>query len=249
MSKIPLQLDDLYSGNIPNAIVKLTCPGYTKTQFIAPIVNDFGLSASSAMTQPFDEYMSGIQNKLQTATMASTMGSAAAAKVFDGQGIDFSKFAVYKTRAQTIRMYQGSQFGGLNLDMIFIVTSRSNIRRYHDAIELSSCVYPDPNFNGGDANGSRGAALQYFQMNASALTQQLRPPCGYKIGANGIPQNTWNIQIGTYFRAGGFVLENAAMTQSKERMGQGEALITTVSCQFGVALDVTCDQYKSWFIK
>ena len=86
-------------------------------------------------------------------------------------------------------------------------------------------------------------------MDASVLTQTLRPPCGYRIGANGIPQGTWNIQIGTYFRASGFILESAAMTQSKERLGQGEALITTVSCQFGVALDITSEQFRSWFIR
>lgn len=248
MSKIPLDLDDMYSGNVPDAIVKLTCPGYTTTEFIAPIVNDFGLSGSSAMVQPFDAYMSDIQSSSQKMALAANMAKATVGNVFDAGNFNFSKYAVYKTRSQTIRMYQGSQFGGINLDMIFIVTSRSNISRYHDAIELSSCVYPETNCESG--SGEAGdSALSYFQMDASVLKKALRPPCGYRIGSNGMPQGTWNIQIGTYFMASGFILESAAMTQSKERLGQGEALITTVTCQFSVALDISSEQYKSWFIR
>lgn len=248
MSKIPLDLDDMYSGNVPDAIVKLTCPGYTNTQFISPIVNDFGLSGSCSHTQPFDEYMSGIQSASQRATMAAGMVTSAIDKIFDAKKFDFSKYAVYKTRAQTIRMYQDSQFSGINLDMVFIVTSRSNMQRYRDAIELASCVYPDPNANGGTGEAGE-SSLSYYQMDSNVLNQQLRPPCGYKIGANGMPQNTWSIQVGTYFRGSGFVLESASLTQSKERLGQGEALISTVSCQFSVALDISSDQFKSWFIR
>ncbi|MDK9585008.1 hypothetical protein [Lelliottia wanjuensis] len=247
MSKIPLDLDDMYSGNVPDAIVKLTCPGYTTTEFIAPIVNDFGLSGSSAMVQPFDAYMSDIQSTSQKMALAGNMAYSGLMEKAFGK-LDLTKHALYKTRAQTIRMYQGSQFGGINLDMIFIVTSRSNISRYHDAIELSSCVYPETNYEGGSGEAGE-SALSYFQMDASVLKQALRPPCGYRIGSNGMPQGTWNIQIGTYFMASGFILESAAMTQSKERLGQGEALITTVSCQFGVALDISSEQYKSWFIR
>ncbi|ECO4189837.1 hypothetical protein [Salmonella enterica] len=244
MSQVPLDLDDLYSGDIPDAIVKLTCPGYTATEFISPIVNDFALSGSASMVQPFSEYASDLQASTQKLTAAAQI----AAHGFNLGSIDFSKFAVYKTRAQTIRMYQDSSFAGINLDMVFIVTSRSNISRYHDAIELSSCVYPDPNAGDGTQATSGQSTLSYYQMDASVLKQMLRPPCGYRIGDNGMPQNTWSIQIGTYFRASGFILESAALNQTKERLEKGIALISTVSCQFSPALDITSDQYRSWFI-
>lgn len=247
MSQVPLDLDDLYSGDIPDAIVKLTCPGYTATEFISPIVNDFALSGSASMVQPFSEYANDAQNTSQK--LSNGLNAVKGAAGFGGSAIDFSKFAVYKTRAQTIRMYQDSSFAGINLDMVFIVTSRSNISRYHDAIELSSCVYPDPNAGDGTQATSGQSTLSYYQMDASVLKQMLRPPCGYRIGDNGMPQNTWSIQIGTYFRASGFILESAALNQTKERLGQGEALVSTVSCQFSPALDITSDQYRSWFIR
>lgn len=246
MSQVPLDLDDLYSGDIPDAIVKLTCPGYTKTEFISPIVNNFGLSGSASMVQPFNEYASDVNVASQK--MLNGLNLIKGALGLDSS-LDFSKFAKYKTRAQTMRLYQDSSFAGINIDMVFIVTSRSNISRYHDAIELSSCVYPDPNAGDGTQATSGQSTLSYYQMDASVLKQMLRPPCGYRIGDNGMPQNTWSIQIGTYFRASGFILESAALNQTKERLGQGEALVSTVSCQFSPALDITSDQYRSWFIR
>lgn len=86
-------------------------------------------------------------------------------------------------------------------------------------------------------------------MDASVLKPMLRPPYGYRIGDNGIPQNTWSIQIGTYFRASGFALESAALKQAKEHLEKGIALVSTVSWQFSSALDITSDQYRSWFIR
>ncbi|MCZ6145111.1 hypothetical protein O5255_27870, partial [Escherichia coli] len=44
---------------------------------------------------------------------------------------------VYKQRMQTIQMYQDAEGGDISLQMIFIVTSRSNIQRYRDAVLLT----------------------------------------------------------------------------------------------------------------
>lgn len=145
-------------------------------------------------------------------------------------------------------MYQDSSFAGINIDMAFIVTSRSNISRYYDAIELSSCVYPDPNAGDGTQATSGQSTLSYYQMDDSVLKQMLRSPCDYRIGDKSMPQDTWPIQIGIYFGANGFVLESAALNQTKERLEKGIAIVSTVSCQFSPTLDITSDKYRSWFI-
>jgi hypothetical protein len=264
MSNLKLDIDAIYEGYVPNAIIQLTCPTYTSTVFTSPIVSDLVIGGNVATASPFDDYASPAQQKIQQAVAAG--GMAAGSLGFGGFlskiGLDFNKVSNYlnKQRWQTVQLYQGSSGGDLTVQMVFIVTGRSNINRYRQAIELTACTFPDPDYDLAagttkqQQNPAAGVNTSYYSSqsdkyltDAAVLRQVMRAPCGYRIDPTGVPKGTWTVQIGRYFRAGGFVLKSATMNQSKERLGNDEAMITTVDCQFEPSMAVMSNQFRGWF--
>lgn len=263
MSGVLLDIDAIYNGAIPDAVIRLSCPDYTSTIFTSPVVGDLVIGGSATTVSPFDDYAAEQQQNLRNGIAAASMASFAV-KNFLGLSSDlqkgFSGLSNYmnKQRWQTLQLYQGSTGGDLAVQMVFIVTSADNIHRYRQAIELSSCIFPDPendlgvNLTRQEQATAAGQNLTYsadtIMTDSKSLFQQMRAPCGYRIDPNtGMPRGIWTIQIGSYFRATGFILKNAKMTQTKERLGQHEAIISTVDCQFVPALAVTSSQFLSWF--
>lgn len=235
MANLTLEIDGVYSGNFPNSVVTLSHP--QQGNFLSPLVDEINMGGSANFHQPFAEYA---DNALKT-----TQNSAAAVQMLAGKfgNVDVSKYSMYKTIGQTINLFSDSSFSGFQLNMVFVVTSRSNIQRYYDAIKLASSVFPKAALGGGNSK-----ALNYFKMKANGLTTSLTPPSGYKVGSSGSPENTWDVNIGTFFSAHGMLLENAQLNQTRERVGsQGYALVSTVSCSFRPALDITDDEFISWF--
>ncbi|EHO2015391.1 hypothetical protein KK075_003033 [Escherichia coli] len=254
MSGIQLDIDAFYSANAPvNSQIRLTCPTYLPDkEFVSPIIGDLVIGGTVSTSQPFATGKSAeVQEGAQK--INQVVKAFIPKKISDALGS--IQNIVYKQRMQTIQMYQDAEGGDISLQMIFIVTSRSNIQRYRDAVLLTSCVFPETDVNAtvGAPSGA-GIVTPYvtdeinkFIDTPIQLMQALTPPCGYSIVDGGKFKGTWNIRIGNYFSGKDYILKSASMNQSKARLAQNEALITTVDCQFDPAYTFTAKEFRNMF--
>lgn len=240
-------IDQIYNGEVPNALVVLSHPKVGT--FKAPVIEDLSITGSAVVSSPFAEYASKVQNQSQQIAA----GVNAAAGMLNLDGFDASQFAFYKVLGQTVSMWNQTERPPISLNMVFVTTKRAQ-NRYQQAVMLASCVYPQMeglSARNGEAAVQRpivnGTRQSYYRTKLGKMTGELKPPCEYHIGVNGMPENTWTIEIGGYFRAEGFVLESTAMTQTKQRLGDSEALIATVSCSLRPALDILDVEFREWF--
>lgn len=255
MSSIQLDIDTFYSNSAPvNSQIRLTCPTYLPgKEFVSPIIGDLVIGGTVSTNQPFATGKSA-DVKEGAQKIKQAVKAFIPKKISDALGS--VQNIVYKQRMQTIQMYQDAEGGDISLQMIFIVTSRSNIQRYRDAVLLTSCVFPETDINAtvGAISASAGIVTPYvtdeinkFIDTPIQLMQSLTPPCGYSIIDGGKFKGTWNIRIGNYFSGKDYILKSASMSQSKARLKQDEALITTVDCQFDPAYTFTAKEFRNMF--
>lgn len=258
MSDIQLDIDAFYSDSAPpNSQIILTCPGYLPDKkFVSPVVGDLVIGGTVSTSQPFAGGKTG-EVQEQGQKINQVVKAFIPKKISDALGS--VQNIVYKQRMQTIQMYQDADGGDISLQMVFIVTSRNNIQRYRDAVLLTSCVFPETeitmsadNNDGSGSLSSYGGILSSKEINTfmkapMELMQALYPPCGYTISEGGNFKGTWNIRIGNYFSGKHYILKSASMSQSKARLKQDEALITTVDCQFDPAYTFCAKDFRNMF--
>lgn len=240
-------LDLLYAGHYPNAIVTLFHP--ILGTYSAPISSDLSLSGSSEYTNPLEGIGEEVRNKIRDAKM-----------LFNSLGLDDKNWLNSdKLLMQTAHRWANSSTPDLSLNLQFINTS-STTNRTAKAIELASCVYPELisskgassqvvsyRSGGGGNKGTGSTGSVYKTKLEKEKTSLLRAPGNTSIDPDGGMQNGWIVSIGTYACVPGLMLTSAEITMSQQRMSNGSALYANVAVTFKPGFAISRQEFRSWF--
>ena len=215
-------------------MIKLTHPD-TGQSWSGPISADFSVQASSQYSSPFADNKQGLHDKLMGAqqvwqNMTSRLGIEAGS----------IPIASMKTLLDSVSVWSGTEKPVFSIPITFIATSyKDNVQA--KAVKLVSMVYPS-NQRGllqgitDSAAKAAGGAIEKassltggsikqnnaLSKEASFMRQELVAPGGFApMGATA--KGTYMLELGTWFRATGLILQDASIELSKERMPNGHA--------------------------
>lgn len=252
-----LSLDALMANR--TYMIKLTHPD-TGQSWSGPISADFSVQASSQYSSPFADNKQGLHDKLMGAQQVWQNLTARL-------GIEAGSIPVasMKTLLDSVSVWSGTEKPVFSIPITFIATSYSdNVQA--KAIKLVSMVYPSnqmgilqgitdsaANAIGGAiasvSNTFGGSVTQNTGLSeeASFMRQELVAPGGFApMGSTA--KGTYMLEIGTWFRANGLILQDASVELSKERMPNGHALWAVVTVTLTPWRLCTQSEFQQYFL-
>lgn len=252
-----LSLDALMANR--TYMIKLTHPDSGQS-WSGPISADFSVQASSQYSSPFADNKQGLHDKLMGAqqvwqNLTSRLGIEAGS----------IPVASMKTLLDSVSVWSGTEKPVFSIPITFVATSyKDNVQA--KAVKLVSMVYPSnqmgllqgitdsaanaiggaiesvSNVFGGSIKQNNGLSKE-----ASFMRQELVAPGGFApMGATA--KGTYMLEIGTWFRATGLILQDASIELSKERMPNGHALWAVVTVTLTPWRLCTQAEFQQYFI-
>lgn len=235
--------------------ITLTHPD-TGQSWSGPISTDFSVQSQSQYSSPFADDKQGLHDKLM---MAQQVVQNAASRV--GVEVGNIPVASMKTLLDTVSVWSGTEKPVFSIPITLIATSyKDNVQA--KAVKLSSMCYPsteagilqkytDPAAKaiGGVLSDKLGLVKGNAKEadKAAFMRQTLVAPGGFApMGSTA--KGTYMLEIGTWFRASGLVLQDVSMELSKERMPNGHALWAVVTVTLTPWRLCTQEEYQQYFL-